>query len=69
MLDHPGIVPIHEVGDHEGQRYFTMKLICGASLSQCLRRTRMIPGRRQRCVALVAEAVHHAHMRGICTGT
>ena len=32
-LDHPNIVPIFEIGEHEGQHYFSMKLIKGGNLS------------------------------------
>jgi WD40 repeat protein len=35
-LDHPNIVPVYEIGSHEGQHFFTMKLIEGRSLAQCL---------------------------------
>src|SRR4051812_18248280 len=64
-LDHPNIVPIYEVGEHQGQHYFSMKLLEGGSLSQQLERFRKEPKAAAQLLATVARAVHHAHQRGI----
>jgi tRNA A-37 threonylcarbamoyl transferase component Bud32 len=64
-LDHPNIVPIYEVGEKDGQHYFTMKRIKGGSLAQHLRRLGHSPRACAQLVARVARAVHHAHQSGI----
>jgi tRNA A-37 threonylcarbamoyl transferase component Bud32 len=65
QLDHPNIVPIYEIGEHEGQQYFSMKLIEGAALAQRGEEFQKDPKSAARLVATVAQAVHHAHQRGI----
>jgi WD40 repeat protein len=64
-LDHPNIVPIYEVGQHEGQHYFTMKLIEGGNLGQHLDRFAQDQRAAARFLATVARAVHYAHQHGI----
>ena len=64
-LDHPQIVPIYEVGKHDGRDYFAMKLIEGTSLASCLGRFQSDPKRAARLMAMVARAIHHAHQRGV----
>jgi WD40 repeat protein/tRNA A-37 threonylcarbamoyl transferase component Bud32 len=64
-LDHPNIVPIYEVGEHEGQHYFSMKLIEGRNLACQIRPLLEKPREAGRLLAIVARAVHHAHQRGI----
>src|SRR5262245_32871795 len=64
-LDHPNIVPIHEIGEHAGQHYFSMTLFEGPTLSQALGRKPMPTRRAARLLATVARAVHFAHQRGV----
>lgn len=67
-LNHPNIVAIHEVGQHEGQHYFSMQLIEGRSLAQQLRGGEwpLDDGKAAaRLLAKVARAVHYAHQAGV----
>jgi hypothetical protein len=64
-LDHPGIIPIYEIGEHHGQPYFAMKLAEGGSLAQRLSHFRGDPRAGVAVLARVARAVQHAHERGI----
>ena len=64
-LDHPHIVPVYEVGEHEGDNYFSMKRIEGTSLAADLAGYRDRPREAARLVATVAKALHHAHQRGV----
>jgi WD40 repeat protein len=64
-LDHPNIVPIHEVGVHDGQPYFCMKLIGGGNLAQRLHDFTRDHHSAAALLAQVARAVHHAHQRGL----
>src|SRR6266496_4337596 len=66
-LDHPFIVPIHEIGESNGSCYFSMQLVEGGQLDEVLKRQSRSFGIRQAAelIAKLALTVHHAHERGI----
>ncbi|NUQ65403.1 MAG: protein kinase [Pirellulales bacterium] len=64
-LDHPHILPIYEVGEHDAQPYFTIKLVEGGSLASQLARYRDHPREAAQLVQILAGAVHHAHQHGV----
>jgi WD40 repeat protein len=66
-LDHPSIVSIYEVGECDGQSFFSMKLVEGGSLAKRIANSQSpITGEMAaRWVAKLAHAVHFAHQRGI----
>jgi WD40 repeat protein/tetratricopeptide (TPR) repeat protein/tRNA A-37 threonylcarbamoyl transferase component Bud32 len=67
QLDHAHIVPIYDVGEYQGQHYFSMRLVEGGSLERHLKGPADLGQQRRaaRWVVTVARAVHHAHQRGI----
>ncbi len=64
-LDHSGIVPIHEVGEHEGQHYFSMGYVAGQSLLERLATGPLPPRTAAELLRMVALAVQYAHEQGI----
>jgi serine/threonine protein kinase/tetratricopeptide (TPR) repeat protein len=64
-LDHPCIVPIYEVGERDGQCYFSMKFIEGGQLDEVVKQTPMSIRQSVELIATVARTVHYAHEHGI----
>jgi serine/threonine protein kinase/formylglycine-generating enzyme required for sulfatase activity len=71
QLDHPGIVPVHEVGvDAEGRAYFTMKLVKGQTLAEVFEKQSSGDAdwstpRVLTVIERVCEAMAFAHERGV----
>src|SRR5262245_25867160 len=64
-LEHPGIVPIHEVGERDGSCYFSMKFVEGGQLDRVVKRTPMSIRQAAELISKVARTVHYAHEHGI----
>jgi serine/threonine protein kinase/Tfp pilus assembly protein PilF len=64
-LDHPCIVPIHEVGERDGHCYFSMNFVEGGQLDEVVGREPLPIRRAVELIAKLARAVHYAHEHGI----
>jgi len=64
-LMHPGIVTIHEVGEHGGRPYFAMEYVPGCNLAQFGRDGLLPVNTAVRYVEQLARAVHYAHQQGV----
>src|SRR5438105_2077750 len=56
-LEHPGIVPIHEVGERDGSCYFSMKFIEGGQVDEVIKRTPMSILQAAELIAKIARTV------------
>src|SRR6266496_1218062 len=64
-LEHSGIVPIYEVGEHDGSCYFSMKFVQGGQLDELVKHTPLSIRQAMELIAKVARTVHYAHEHGI----
>jgi serine/threonine-protein kinase len=64
-LNHPFVVPVHEIGQRKGRCYFSMGLVEGGRLDQIAKREPMSPHQAAEVIAKLARTVHYAHQHGI----
>jgi eukaryotic-like serine/threonine-protein kinase len=64
-LQHPNIVQIHEILEHEGQVYLALELVEGGSLAARLSGKPQPPREAAQLLEALARAVHFAHRHGI----
>ncbi|MDB5352187.1 MAG: repeat-containing protein [Planctomycetota bacterium] len=64
-LDHPNIVRIFEVGEHEGRPFCSMEYVGGGNLADRITGVPWPARSAAELIALLARAAHHAHERGV----
>ncbi len=65
QLRHPNIVPVHEIGRYEGTIYIVCDMVRGVDLSDRLSTGRMSLDDTVALCSTVADALNHAHKRGV----
>jgi eukaryotic-like serine/threonine-protein kinase len=64
-LQHPNIVQIHEIGEHDGRPFLALEYVQSGTLERTLAGTPLPVDRAARLVETLAQAVQHAHERGV----
>lgn len=64
-LDHPGIVPVYDVAQHEHNVFYAMALVDGGSLADAIQGGPLSVRRAAQLVESIAEAVQYAHEHGV----
>src|SRR5262245_42970513 len=64
-FQHPNIVQIHEVSEQDGLPFFSLEFVAGGSLAQRLAGRPQPPREAADLVAVLADAIHYAHQRGV----
>ncbi len=64
-LDHPGIVPIFEIGEHAGQHFFSMGFVEGRSLDDKIKDGPLPPLEVAELTLKAAHAIVYAHRQGV----
>jgi ABC-type transport system substrate-binding protein len=65
QMDHASIVPIHDLGRHEGSLFFVMPLVSGTNLSHLIREGTLTLGEVVDIGIQVADALDYSHARGV----
>src|SRR5262249_5051346 len=60
-LQHPNIVQIYEIGEHEGLPYFSLEFVDGGTLDRLIDRHPQPPRAAAEMVETLARAMHFAH--------
>jgi tetratricopeptide (TPR) repeat protein len=64
-LNHPNIVAIHEIGQYDGQHYFSMDYVEGQNLAEFVGQKPLPPKQAAKYLKTIAEAIQYAHEGGI----
>ncbi len=64
-LEHPAIVPVHDVGEEDGVPYFVMRHMSGGSLKDQIERGKFSVSDSARIIERLASALAYAHRKGV----